>query len=151
MSTDFLRAIPVPVPTIDRPFGVEVWPFFDKLYTAINGYHPEDFKFTPGVAAMSTLKETAIMITTYYIVIFAGRELMRNRPAMKLNGLFMVHNLYLTIISGGLLALFIEQLLPTVWRHGIFYGICNVEGGWTKQLVILYYVCPHNSIFTTRH
>ncbi len=54
----------------------------------------------------------------------------------------MVHNLYLTIISGTLLALFIEQLLPTVWRNGIFYAICNHRGGSTDRLVVLYYVSP---------
>lgn len=52
----------------------------------------------------------------------------------------MLHNLALTIISGGLLALFIEQLLPTVWRHGIFFAICDERGGWTEKLVTLYYV-----------
>jgi len=91
MSTDLLKSIPIP--TIDRPFGIEVWTIFDKLYTAINGYHPEDFKFKPDITAMSTLKETATMITAYYVIIFAGREFMRNRRASKLNGLFMIHNL----------------------------------------------------------
>ena len=66
---------------------------------------------------------------------------MRNRPAFKLNTLFMVHNLYLTMISAALLALFIEQLAPTVWRRGVFYAICDHDGGWTPPLVILYYVC----------
>jgi hypothetical protein len=39
-----------------------------------------------------------------------------------------------------LLALFVEQLVPTVYNHGIFYAICDVKGGWTPPLVILYYV-----------
>lgn len=52
----------------------------------------------------------------------------------------MIHNFYLTVISGSLLALFIEQLLPTVWRNGVYYAICDHEGGWTDELVILYYV-----------
>ena len=66
---------------------------------------------------------------------------MKNRPAIKLNPLFMLHNLYLTLISGGLLVLFIEQLLPTVVRKGIFFAICDHAGGWTDRLVTLYYVC----------
>ena len=89
---------------------------------------------------MSTFKETAGILVAYYAIILGGRELMKNRPAYKLNGLFMIHNLYLTIISAVLLALFIEQLLPTVWRHGLFYAICDQNGGWTDKLVILYYV-----------
>jgi len=65
---------------------------------------------------------------------------MRNRPAFKLNAIFMVHNFYLTAISAILLALFIEQLVPTVYNHGIFYAICDKNGGWTDELVILYYL-----------
>lgn len=89
---------------------------------------------------MSTFPATAGLLLTYYITVFAGREFMKNRAPLNLNGLFMVHNLYLTIISGTLLALFIEQLLPTLWRNGIFYAICNHGGGWTDRLVVLYYV-----------
>jgi len=36
------------------------------------------------------MKETIAMIVLYLVVIFGGREIMRNRPAYKLNGLFMV-------------------------------------------------------------
>jgi len=130
----------VPLPSIERPFGVHLWPIFDKAFTTLMGYHPQDFAFEPRVTPMSTLKQTAIMITLYYTVIFGGRELMRNRPAFKLNGLFMIHNFYLTSISAILLVLFTEQLIPTVYEHGIFYAICDVKGGWTPPLVILYYV-----------
>ena len=138
-ASDLLKA--VPLPTIERPFGVHLWPIFDKAYTAVMGYHPQDFDFQPRVTPMSTLKETGFMLVTYYIVIFGGRELMRNRPAFKLTGPFIVHNFYLTVISAVLLALFIEQLVPTLYHHGLFYTICDVRGGWTPPLVTLYYVC----------
>ena len=140
MSSDALKSVPFPLPTLDRPFGVEIWPIFDKLFSFVRGYSPQDFKFVPGETPMSTLKATSIMLLTYYVTVLGGRELMKNRPPFKLNALFMIHNLYLTIISGGLLSLFIEQLLPTVWRHGIFFAICNHKGGWTPPLVTLYYV-----------
>ncbi|KAI9760641.1 MAG: hypothetical protein M4579_001505 [Chaenotheca gracillima] len=138
MSKDIMESIPWP--TLDRPFGIELWPIFEKLYTPIMGYAPQNFKFVSGQTPMSTLKETSSLIVAYYVIILGGRELMRNRPAFKLNALFMIHNLYLTIISGGLLALFLEQLIPTVWRHGVFYAICDHNGGWTKPLVTLYYL-----------
>jgi hypothetical protein len=38
------------------------------------------------------------------------------------------------------LALFIEQLLPTVVRNGVFFAICDHKDGWAKELVTLYYV-----------
>lgn len=140
MALESFSSIPFPFPTIDKPFGVELWPYFDKLYTSVMGYSPEQFRFVPGKTAISTFPATAGLLLTYYITVFAGREFMKNRAPLNLNGLFMIHNLYLTIISGTLLALFIEQLLPTVWRNGIFFAICNHRGGWTDRLVVLYYV-----------
>jgi fatty acid elongase 3 len=104
----------LPLPTIDRPFGIHLWPIFDKAFTAVVGYSANDFKFVPFETPMSTIKSTSIFIAIYYCIIFGGREWMRNREPFKLKGLFLIHNLYLTLISGALLALFIEQLLPTV-------------------------------------
>lgn len=127
-------------PTIDRPFGIHLWPIFDKAFEYVVGYPASEFQFTRGVTPMSTIQETAVMLVAYYVIIFGGREVMKSRPALKLNTLFMIHNLYLTIISGTLLALFIEQLLPTIWRHGIFFAICDYEGGWTQPLIVIYYV-----------
>lgn len=138
MSVDALKNLPLP--TIDRPFGVELWPIFDKAFEAVVGYPTQDFRFVEGVTPMSTFKETAIALVSYYVIIFGGREVMKNFNAQKLNTLFMIHNFVLTSVSAILLALYVEQLLPTVWRHGIFYAICRHEGGWTRQLVLLYYV-----------
>ncbi|KAL1850277.1 Fatty acyl-CoA elongase/Polyunsaturated fatty acid specific elongation enzyme [Paecilomyces lecythidis] len=130
----------LPLPTLDRPFGIELWPIFDKAFEAVVGYPAHDFRFVEGVTPMSTLKETAISLVSYYIIIFGGREIMKNFGPQKLNGLFMIHNFILTAVSAILLALYIEQLLPTIWRHGIFFAICNHEGGWTRELVVLYYL-----------
>ncbi|KIW99371.1 uncharacterized protein Z518_11359 [Rhinocladiella mackenziei CBS 650.93] len=138
MSLDTLRSIPLP--TLDRPFGVRLWPIFDKAYSAIFGYSPIDFEFVPEKTPMSTFKETAIALVSYYVIIFGGREVMKHRQAFVFNGPFMVHNFYLTAISGILLALFLEQLIPTVVRHGVFHAICSYNGGWTKQLLMLYYM-----------
>ncbi len=135
---DALKSLPLP--TLDRPFGIELWPIFAKGYQAIFGYSPDDFKFEQGETPMSTFKETVIALVSYYIIIFGGRELMKHRQPFVLNGPFMIHNLYLTLISGGLLALFIEQLLPEVVRNGIFHAVCSYNGGWTDRLVMLYYV-----------
>ena len=136
---DTLKSIPRP--TVDRPFIIELWPLFDKAFTTVMGYPSNRFTFVPTETPLSTLKATATMLITYYVTVFAGREFMKRREPLKVNGFFISHNLGLTIISGILLSLFIEQLLPTVWRHGIFYAICNHAGGWTPPLVLLYYVC----------
>ncbi|KAF2721144.1 ELO-domain-containing protein [Polychaeton citri CBS 116435] len=128
------------VPTLDRPFGVALWPIFRKGFTAVKGYPPEQFEFVPGKTPMASMAETAIALVSYYIIIFGGREIMRDREPLKLNGIFKIHNFYLTVISGVLLALYLEQLIPTLVRNGTFYAICDARGGWTDPLVILYYL-----------
>lgn len=130
----------IPFPTVDRPFGIQLWPIFDKAFEKVVGYPASQFQFVEGVTPLSTFKETAAFLVAYYVVIFAGRETMKKLPAFKLNSLFMIHNLYLTLISGTLLALFIEQLVPTIYHNGLFYAICNHKGGWTQPLITLYYV-----------
>jgi fatty acid elongase 3 len=130
-------------PTLDHPFGLHLWPIFAAAFKQVKGYAPEQFDFVPGVTPMSTMQETAITLLSYYLIIFGGRELMKDREPFKLNGLFKIHNFYLTVISGVLLALFLEQLIPTVVRGGVFHAICSYEGGWTDKLVVLYYVRLH--------
>lgn len=119
--------------------SINPWTVFDKGFTAIMGYPTKDFRFTQGVTPMSTFIETATFIATYYLVIFGGRELMRSRPAFKLNTLFMIHNFYLTAISGGLLILFAQQLLPSMWKKGFYDCMCGASG-WSQNLLILYYL-----------
>ena len=119
--------------------SINPWTVFDKGFTAIMGYPTKDFRFTQGVTPMSTFIETATFIATYYLVIFGGREIMRNRPAFKLNTLFMIHNFYLTAISGGLLILFAQQLLPSMWKKGFYDCMCGASG-WSQNLLILYYL-----------
>lgn len=132
--------IQVGIPTLDRPFGVQLWPIFEHFFTMVKGYKPQDFRFVDGVTPMSTWTATIVMLTSYYIIIFGGREIMRERQPLQLNGLFKAHNLGLTIISGVLLVLFLEQLIPTLVRHGVLFAVCKYAGGWTDKLVILYYV-----------
>ncbi|MCJ1233114.1 hypothetical protein MMC14_001069 [Varicellaria rhodocarpa] len=121
------------------PLSVSPWKVFDNAWTSVTGYPAEDFRFIPGKTLMSTFNETALVLIAYYTIIIGGRELMRDRPAFKLNGLFLVHNFYLTAISGALLALFVQQLVPTLWNQGLYDSICG-GGGWTNQLNTLYYL-----------
>ena len=139
-SMSFSNIIEVGVPTLDRPFGIHLWPIFNKALELVVGYPADDFKFVPFETPMSTLKSTSIFIVIYYFIIFGGREMMRSREAFKLKSLFLIHNFYLTAISGILLVLFIEQLIPELARNGIFHAICHHDGGWTQPMVVLYYV-----------
>ncbi|KAK3377983.1 putative fatty acid elongase [Podospora didyma] len=121
--------------------GPLLWALFDKLlWTPIAGYPAANFEFKPQVTPLSTLNESVLFITLYYAMIISGKEFMRHRKPFKLQALFLIHNLYLTAISGFLLALFLEQLLPTLVAKGTFYAICDARGGWTQPLVVLYYL-----------
>lgn len=112
------------------------------------GYPPTEFRFIPGTTPLSTAKETAVAITLYYMMIFYGRKAMKDRPAFELARPFLLHNLFLSVLSGFLLLLFVEELGPGVWKRGMWYSICG-DGGWTERLVVLYYVC-HSSLIPRR-
>ena len=124
---------------LNGPLKLSPWKAFDNAWTSIAGYPAKDFKFVPGETPFATLRETLCTIVLYYAIIFGGRAWMRNRPAYKLNELFMAHNLMLTVISASLLILFAGQLIPSLWKYGLFDGVCG-GSGWTRPLVTLYYV-----------
>jgi fatty acid elongase 3 len=138
MSTP--KWLEVGLPSLDRPFGLHLWPIFSRAWEAVNGYPAEEFRFVQGKTTLSTFKSCVLSLITYYIVVLGGREVMRNREPFKFNFFFKLHNFYLTAISGMLLVLFLEQLIPTVVRHGVFFAVCDHAGGWTDKLVVLYYV-----------
>lgn len=115
------------------------WSVFDQAWTSVVGYPATEFRFTPGITPMATVTETLLMISLYYLTIYTGWRLMKNREPFKLTTLFMLHNLVLTAVSGALLVLFLEQLVPALWRHGLYSCMCS-SPGWTNKLVVLYYV-----------
>ena len=121
------------------PFPISPYTLVDHAWTVFTGYHADEFRFTPGVTPMSTFNETLVALIIYYATIFGGREMMRDREPYKLNGLFMIHNFYLTAISGLLLTAFVQQLAPGVWQNGLYDGICGATG-WTQPLLVLYYL-----------
>lgn len=123
----------------DKP-GAYLWPHFSTAFELVAGYPADQFEFIVGKTPLSTLKETCIFVVTYYTFILGGRELIREREPFKLKSLFLIHNILLTVISAVLLALYIEELVPIIIRKGVFYAICDPDGGWTPRLVVLYYV-----------
>ena len=67
----------LPLPTIDRPFGVELWPIFDKIYEKVVGTPAHDFHFLPGHTPLSTIPEVVGAIAAYYIIIWVGYTIMK--------------------------------------------------------------------------
>ncbi|KAG0254669.1 hypothetical protein DFQ27_006719 [Actinomortierella ambigua] len=125
--------------SVDQPFGIKLDPYFAQAYEFATGKSVDSFRFTEGVTPLSTHYEVAMWTITYFVVIFGGRQIMKNQDAFKLKNLFIIHNFLLTTASAALLALFIENLVPILARHGLFYAICN-QSAWTQRLELLYYL-----------
>lgn len=129
------------VPSVERPFGVYLWPLFSAAFERVTGYPAHEFQFVHNETFLANGWHAIGIIVAYYTVIFGGRFLFNAAgvPALKLNVLFQLHNLGLTLASLALLLLAIEQLVPILYHHGLFYAICN-EGAFAPRLVTLYYL-----------
>lgn len=129
--------------SVDTPFVVTLWPLFDALVSTVSGgrFVPSEFAFVPHKTPFSSLSTVTYAILTYYLVIFGGDYVFKKfkiQP-LVLNGLFQVHNLLLTTLSLTLLVLMLEELIPMIWHHGLYYAICN-PAAWNQKLVTLYYL-----------
>ncbi|KAI0463685.1 Fatty acyl-CoA elongase/Polyunsaturated fatty acid specific elongation enzyme [Komagataella kurtzmanii] len=129
--------------SFDKPFGIELWPIFDTFAAkATHGaFVPSEFEFVAGKLPLSTLEPVLYSIAAYYFIVFGGYYFIKKlelKP-LVLNALFSAHNLFLTTASLVLLTLMVEQLVPIIYHHGLFYSICNTRA-WTQELVTLYYL-----------
>ncbi|CAG8697484.1 5204_t:CDS:2, partial [Ambispora leptoticha] len=123
----------------ERPFGISLYDYFDKVYTLINGNSSDEFAFTVGSTPFSTWYYVISASITYLIVVFGGQYLMRNTDVIKAKFIFQLHNFLLTGVSFSLLLLLFEQLFPVWYHHGLFHSLCAKEA-WTQRLEILFYL-----------
>lgn len=129
-------------PTIDRPFfNIYLWDYFNRAvgWATAGRFQPKDFEFTVGKQPLSEPRPVLLFIAMYYVVIFGGRSLVKSCKPLKLRFISQVHNLMLTSVSFLWLILMVEQMLPIVYRHGLYFAVCNVES-WTQPMETLYYL-----------
>ncbi|CAG7853842.1 Putative elongation of fatty acids protein 1 {ECO:0000250/UniProtKB:P40319} {ECO:0000250/UniProtKB:P40319}; AltName: Full=3-keto acyl-CoA synthase SPAC1B2.03c {ECO:0000250/UniProtKB:P40319}; AltName: Full=Very-long-chain 3-oxoacyl-CoA synthase 1 {ECO:0000250/UniProtKB:P40319} [Serendipita indica DSM 11827] len=115
MLADFLQSLPLPA----LPTHLTSW--------------------KPGLTPMSTVPVVAGTVMVYLSTVFAIRDHQKTREPQKLNTLFQIHNFLLSAGSGLLLVLMLEEILPIMWKHGVFYAICG-EGAWTERLEFYYLI-----------
>ncbi|CDS11440.1 hypothetical protein LRAMOSA03703 [Lichtheimia ramosa] len=125
--------------SVDRPFGVYLYDYFDMVYTAIVGKSANDFAFVEGETPLSTTPQVIVGCITYLLIIFGGQFMLRDSPRYHPKFIFQLHNFLLTFVSAALLLLLIEQLIPQLVNHGFYYTICSSEA-WTQKHELLYYL-----------
>jgi fatty acid elongase 3 len=84
----------------------------------------------PGTTPLSTTPVVVSIMASYLTTIFTIQYLMKNKPAYVLNTWFRAHNIILSVGSGLLLILMLEEVLPIVFKHGLRYAICDTKA-WT--------------------
>lgn len=121
-----------------------------SAYEVVKSFVPEAVqRFTrpmqawvPGVTPLSTVPEVVIMSALYLTVVLGGQVVMRRFPAVPARVLkvpFLVHNVLLSLGSGVLLILMLEDVYPFFMKHGAHGSICLSEVT-TKRMELFYII-----------
>ncbi len=115
----------------------------DVLEANLPSLPPHLYSYVPGKTPLSTTPMVLGTLAGYLVTIFGVQAIMKNRQPQKLNTLFQVHNVILSSGSFLLLVLMLEEILPIMWKRGVFAGICAAEA-WTP--VSATFICLANSL-----
>ena len=83
--------------------------------------------YVPGKTPLSTPQEVFPTLAAYLVTIFGIQAWMKNKPPYKLQFLLRLHNAFLTSGSLLLVLLIMEEVVPAVYKNGVFWGLCNVN------------------------
>ena len=81
--------------------------------------------YVPGKTPFSTPLEVFPTLAAYLVIIFSIQAWMKNKPPMKLQFLFRLHNAFLSSGSLLLVLLITEEVVPQYFKHGTFWVLCN--------------------------
>lgn len=86
--------------------------------------------YVEGETPLSTTPAVLATLVSYLAVIFGIQAVMKNQSPHKLTPFFQTHNVILCTGSLVLLVLMLEEILPIMWKNGIFNALC-AEEAWT--------------------
>ncbi|TBU35256.1 GNS1/SUR4 membrane protein [Dichomitus squalens] len=95
--------------------------------------------YVNGKTPLSTPQEVFPTLAAYLVTIFGIQKWMKNRPPFKLQFLFRLHNAFLTAGSLLLVLLIMEEVVPQIYKHGVFWGLCDVKM-WSERLEFYYMI-----------
>jgi len=124
----------------ERPFGVHLYPYFEKAYEFATGQSASSFKYQRNVTFLSTDREVATVVIGFLTTIFSFRYMMMHtQKPFSLIFLFRIHNFLLTFISLALFLLICEQFTPLILNEGFFYSLCS-DKVWNQKIELLFYM-----------
>ncbi|KAJ3535467.1 hypothetical protein NM688_g6970 [Phlebia brevispora] len=95
--------------------------------------------YVKGKTPLSTPWEVFPTLLAYLVIIFSTQAFMKDRAPFRPQRLFQLHNV---ILSGGsllLMVLILEEVIPMVFKNGVFFGMCSTDM-WTSHLEFYYLV-----------
>lgn len=115
-------------------------PLADFLASIIPWQLPPHLQsYVPGRTPLSTPQEVYPFLLAYLVVVFGLRAYMKNRPPLKLQGLFQLHNIFLSAGSTLLLTVMLEEIAPLAVKHGVFGSMCS-DDMWSDRLEFFYLI-----------
>jgi hypothetical protein len=90
--------------------------------------------YVVGETPLSTTPAVISVLAGYLCLIFGIQTLMAGRQSHKLTQIFRIHNIILSFGSGFLLVLMLEEIIPHLWKHGLYHTLCAIEA-WTPVSV----------------
>lgn len=96
--------------------------------------------YIPGVTPLSDTPVVVATLAGYLGTIFSIQWFMKDKQPLKLTPFFRAHNAFLTGISGLLLVLIAEEIIPIWLQTGSFDAICHPRS-WTPVRIYFRKLC----------
>jgi hypothetical protein len=116
-----------------------VFTLFDAFWKTAFGTSANDFVYKQGETFLSNPEQVLALCIGYLVIIFGGQKLMKSYKPIQFTFLFQIHNVFLTFVSGLLLALFVEELYYINREIGPLKTLCSAQA-YTSRMDLFYYL-----------